>query len=285
MNSRIHLFTFATDSFQRMGRVLGVVSIHRGFDSFYLFNSDDYQEDFKIKNLETLSLSRGGGYWLWKPYIILRAIEKYPQEDFLLYLDSGALPKSPAKQYKSLISDSRIHVWAENASQIKTWTDPEVLALFGENSEYGDEPMIWAGVIAAKNSQLLEKFAQYWLQLCEDPKKLHPETSTNFKKTPGFVWHRHDQSLLSLIVAENPEWFVVHSVKSQEPWARHFDRHRNFKVRYHFKLLSFPTLRGIRKSIVDKMPHALRSAIRGHRTSIQNRKLSDEEIESLKKAY
>ena len=285
MSSKIHLITFASDAFRRMGQALGIVSIHRGFDSFYLYDPNDYQEDFKIRNLETLSLSRGGGYWLWKPHIILMATQRYAEGELIFYLDSGALPRRPSAEYKLLITDTRIHVWAEEASRIQTWTDPNVILAFGKKSEHAASPMIWAGAIVAKNSQLLERFAQYWLKVCEEPRMLRPETANEYVKKPGFIWHRHDQSILSLIVAEYPEWFVVHSSKNNNPWIQYFDRHRNFKIKYFLKIRSYPRIRVLRKSAIDKLPQGIRSAIRERRTLNQNRKLSGEEIRSLKQSY
>lgn len=285
MNFRLHLITFASDAFQKMARTLGVVSIHRGFNSFYSFDASDFQEDFKIRNAETLSLSRGGGYWLWKPYIILMATRKYSEGDLLFYLDSGVLPRCSSQEYKSIVNDDRIHVWCEEDSRIQMWTDPKVISAFGKNSEYENEPVIWAGALFARNTKLLKKFAQYWLEICEEPRMLRPETLNGYVKKPGFAWHRHDQSILSLIVAENPEWFVLHSSKTSEPWMRYFDRHRNLKLKYNFVLRSFPQLRRTRKLLIDKLPHSMRSLIRGYRTLKQNRKLTDGELESLKKIY
>jgi hypothetical protein len=285
MNPKVHLITFATSSFRGMGQTLGAVSIHRGFESFYLYDERDFEEDFKKRNTETLSLSRGGGYWLWKPYVILLAAQRCLEKDFLLYLDSGALPRCAPREYKSLANDDRIHVWCEEDAKIQMWTDPEVIAVFGENSEYANNPVVWAGAIFARNTKLLEKFAQYWLQICEEPKMLRPETLIGYSKKSEFVWHRHDQSILSLIVAEHPEWFVLHSSRDSQPWLRYFDRHRNLKIKYSLLVRSFPRMRRIRTLLVDKMPHSVRLVIREYRTRNQNRKLTPEEIRSLKKIY
>ena len=42
-----------------------------------------YPEHFKI--------ARGGGLWLWKPYIILKALDMIEDGDYLFYWDSGAV--------------------------------------------------------------------------------------------------------------------------------------------------------------------------------------------------
>lgn len=46
------------------------------FDRIILYTDKDLPQE--ITNHELMSYKRGGGYWLWKPYIILNALLNFP---------------------------------------------------------------------------------------------------------------------------------------------------------------------------------------------------------------
>ena len=60
-----------------------------GFDFIFAYTDKDIiSTEFYKENKEILSLNRGAGYWLWKPYLILETLKKMNDGDVLLYLDS-----------------------------------------------------------------------------------------------------------------------------------------------------------------------------------------------------
>lgn len=61
-----------------------------GVNETKVYGPDDLDEEFKAKNKHILSQKRLGGYAVWKPYIILKAIENINYGDYCMYLDSGA---------------------------------------------------------------------------------------------------------------------------------------------------------------------------------------------------
>src|SRR4051812_31036380 len=66
----------------RTGGVDGVVS----WDLQRLVETPFYQQNQGI-----LDVARGGGYWLWKPYIILDTLRDIAHEDdFVIYWDVGS---------------------------------------------------------------------------------------------------------------------------------------------------------------------------------------------------
>ena len=59
-------------------------------DKYYSYKFDDIDLNFKKKNQYILSRRRGNGYWLWKPYFILKTLnEKLQKGDYLIYTDAG----------------------------------------------------------------------------------------------------------------------------------------------------------------------------------------------------
>ena len=60
-----------------------------GFDEVFSYNYSDIDDEFKEKNKHILEQPRGAGFWLWKPYIIKKTLEKIEENDLLFYSDSG----------------------------------------------------------------------------------------------------------------------------------------------------------------------------------------------------
>ena len=45
-------------------------------DEYYEYGPNDIDKNFREKNKDILSRKRGNGYWLWKPYIILKTLKE-----------------------------------------------------------------------------------------------------------------------------------------------------------------------------------------------------------------
>ena len=56
------------------------------FDNIFI-ESPETISDFIDKYHNIFKHQRGFGYWLWKPYIILRKLEELNDNDILVYID------------------------------------------------------------------------------------------------------------------------------------------------------------------------------------------------------
>jgi hypothetical protein len=54
-----------------------------------VFGADDLDDEFKLNFKDILREQRGGGYWIWKPYIIKKHLDKINDNDILIYMDAG----------------------------------------------------------------------------------------------------------------------------------------------------------------------------------------------------
>lgn len=57
------------------------------FDEYICYTDKDIDFDFYEKNKFILNQRRGAGYWLWKPYVILKTLNQMQNGDLLFYLD------------------------------------------------------------------------------------------------------------------------------------------------------------------------------------------------------
>ena len=59
------------------------------FDNCDEFEPNDLDNDFKTNFQHILKETKGGGYWIWKPYIIKKKLQEINDGDYLIYLDAG----------------------------------------------------------------------------------------------------------------------------------------------------------------------------------------------------
>ena len=59
-------------------------------DKVFEYNSSDIDEEYKNSNKKIFSYKRGAGLWLWKPYVLSKALEKLQDGDWLFYADAGS---------------------------------------------------------------------------------------------------------------------------------------------------------------------------------------------------
>ena len=279
------LITYATKNFKKQSISLGISALHNGFDAFKRFDLGSIDLTFFGSNSETFKFARGGGYWLWKPYIIAAFLNESTETEVVCYVDSGVRLLAIGDTLKDLVNDDKIHVWKESNGSIEQWTEPSVLEKLDIRGVNKELPIIWAGAIISRNTEIFKWITNEWLTLAQNPELLRPESLEGYLKSDDFIWHRHDQSLLSILVSKYPEHFTVHSKDLGPDMNLIFDRHRNFKIRTLLITLSFPRMRNLRRKLIDFLPHFIRSFLREKRTFAQNKNLTAEELKSIKKIY
>jgi hypothetical protein len=145
---------------------------------------------------------RGFGYWLWKPYIILKELEKMSYGDILVYFDCGNEINYHARdEFRRLIdSIGDKQLIATNSWQpIKSWTKKDLLVnLNMDNEETFKHRQHQAGVVMYIKNDTIMNFVKEWYSLCEDYHNID-DSPSNIQNYPEFKEHRHDQSVFSLL--------------------------------------------------------------------------------------
>ena len=161
--------------------------------------------DFLEKNKDILSLPRGGGYWLWKPYIIYTILNIVEEGDILFYLDSKYyFTEDFVPWVKSILHSQDMAVFKNKPNEqvyyMKEWCKMDVLEKYDmkEKAIHQNAEDVWAGCILLRKTRTTESWIQEWLEMCTyenitDVSSISPN-ATCFKD------HRHDQSLLSILI-------------------------------------------------------------------------------------
>lgn len=164
------------------------------------YQLSDLSEEFVNENYEILKKSRGAGYWLWKPHIILDMLSKMEWGDYLIYMDSGAFLEKNPDDLLRCINHKGVLTFSLGVHKQSTWCKKDCFeTVFGENEDYHDELQIMASFLFIRKCNFSLVFFEKWLNLCKKIHLLTDEDSIS-KNYPDFKEHRHDQSLLSLLV-------------------------------------------------------------------------------------
>lgn len=171
-----------------------------------IYKKSDIDSDFMTNNKKILNENRGGGYWLWKPYIINKILSKIDDEDYLFYLDSKYyFLENFNSLYENIMKNNDIILWSnkpnENTNQMKNYCKMDVINKYGiEEIVFNNNAIeCWAGAIFLKKLPYIEKLMKEWLTMC----CVYEDISDVNSVLPNYEYfngHRHDQSLLSVLV-------------------------------------------------------------------------------------
>ncbi len=236
----IHLICYADEKFAASQNRLIASTKHFGIEQITAFTrADIVKSNFYLKNRKILNCVRGGGFWLWKPYIIAQQLSLLNEGDLLLYLDSGVEIISDLSPLLNLCNTQKNIVLFSNYPWInRQWTKRDCFVLMNcDSSKFWNAEQISAGYqLYCKNEQSTA-FVQEYLDFCQNYHALSDAPSIcGLPNLPEFIDHRHDQSVLSLLAVKHdielfrdPSQYGVNfcSRFTNSPYDTLFNLHRN----------------------------------------------------------
>jgi hypothetical protein len=199
----IHLVNYANIEFEfsqtlnsRSGKKVG------RFDRVLSYTPRHIGRDFSQRNQTILRQKRGNGYWLWKPYIIQKSLAKINDGEYLFYSDAGALFIRPITPLLDLCRASGQDLLPFELPFLeRAWTKRDAFILMGlDTAEYTETRQRLASYSLWRKSSFTVEFVREWLRYAEDERILTDlPNQCEQPNYPGFVDHRHDQSIFSLL--------------------------------------------------------------------------------------
>jgi len=243
---KIHI-SFGNETYYKSLDLLEKTSIEIGkVDQFIRYTQAQLKtEDFWRKNEYILTKPRGAGYWIWKPYIILKTFELIENGDCVLYSDAGLKVIDNLNPLFDVISNHPhggkiiFRVPCSGFNHIaKVWTKRDCFILTNT-----DEPKYWNSPITngavslwVKNHENIA-LMQEWQRYLRDPRISTDDANMcGMPNFPEFRDHRHDQSVLTILsVKYNFELFrdptqygnEEKHLFSNSPYGQLFNHHRN----------------------------------------------------------
>lgn len=168
-----------------------------GFDEVIEYNFSKLETSFVEKNKRIFSFSRGAGYWIWKPYIILKTLKELNDGDLVFYADSGSYFIEHISKLFYLFKKEDITIFG-SPYQNKQFTKMDAF-YYSQIPAYESQHATASFIFVKRNNSVLSFFEEY-LSLCEDIRIISDlPNECGLSNFPEFISHRHDQSVLSLL--------------------------------------------------------------------------------------
>jgi len=209
---KVHFVTFATPGFRvrqwllnRSARWFG------GVDVLDVWTKARLAEDgFLARHPELFVNSKGFGWYAWKPYVILQALQQADEGDLVIYQDTGrrepVLISRSLREWDAYLTENNfpciagvsIPNWGPN----RLWTKRSVFKSMGLQGErYENSPQVQASWSVWRKGPQAESLVAEWTQLCQRLDLVGGQLEHGpAAEVPGFHEHRWDQSLLTLLV-------------------------------------------------------------------------------------
>lgn len=212
------------------------------FDSVKDFSELNLTNDFKVKFSDKLVIgTRGYGYWVWKPEIILNELLLMEDGEILLYMDAGSHLNKKGKdrlsQYFEMARDdasgilafdtsyplesvmgryTERHLWDAHIHQNFKFIKADALDYFGvlNDDNFLRSPIIEAGhIIICKNNNSISLLKE-WLDTAYHDFSLFDDSKSKIPNLSGFIEHRHDQAIFSILGRK----YGIRTVSNAETW-------------------------------------------------------------------
>jgi hypothetical protein len=176
------------------------------FDEVTMYSENDIASAFKKRHGDVWNQPRGGGYWIWKPYVILKTLRDMRENDILAYIDGGCTlcctdaAKKRFGEYVTAVNDSSQGVLRMRLTHKEgKYTNKRLFTFceeyFGKAQEdFAETMQLVGGIMVIRKTEFAMKFFETVMDILEKDDKL----ITDMYNGPG-EQHRHDQSLLSLV--------------------------------------------------------------------------------------
>lgn len=195
-----------------------------GFNIVYQMSDRNIDPVFYRQNKQILSVKRGAGYWLWKPYFIKTILSDLNKDDILFYADSGSFfVKDVCPLFEKIMSDEKgVGCFSMAGGHIeKQWTKRDTIRLVASD-EHGETPQRLASFMMFRGTEYAKEIANKYLNHCCDYHTVSDDPNHDGWLEPQFKEHRHDQSVWSLLTKQNG----VATMPEPTQWGQH---HRESK--------------------------------------------------------
>jgi len=179
-----------------------------------IFNDDEFSEQLKNERFKQVAnQSKGGGYWLWKPYILYKHLSKLNDGDILVYADAGCKINNDTNTLDSFndifnkIQSTDINMVLNklpNQYVEKNWTKGDVLKYHNvyDNDIIYESQFEGGRIILIKNKKTMNIIKQWW-DIAKERPKFFDDSDSSIPNKDGFIEHRHDQSNISILCKIN----------------------------------------------------------------------------------
>lgn len=208
---KIYFLTFGGPDSNYYDAIVRICSQAR---EFMIFDKIIYETDETLKNYSdfwninkdfVLNNKRGFGYWIWKPFLILKTLESMEYGDILLYCDCGCelniKGKDSLLQFINICKNKKI-LGTYNGSTDLTHTKMDILKYFNmqNNKESLSSLQIQGCILLMEKCDIVLDLIINWYHIMSQNYNLIDDSPSIEKNFDEFVENRHDQSILNILL-------------------------------------------------------------------------------------
>ncbi len=180
------------------------------FDEFKCFTEEDIPNEFKEAYSKVWNCCLGGGFWIWKPYIIKKVLDEINDNDILVYYDSGCelnVTKESVERFKEYIAMANENKCGFMRFELVGLTDRQftnkkthehIKNKYNVPKEtmdsYLDSYQIVGGIMVIRKTDFAVKLFQECLDILDEDLNVYTD---NYNQENEH--HRRDQSIQSLL--------------------------------------------------------------------------------------
>lgn len=218
MANKVVLISFANSTYKpSLIRLKKEVSKFTSITESHFFTEKDLDDEFK-KDFHPFIYRRGYGYWKWKVYFCKKTLDKLSLGDILIWSDAGNVFNSEAEhrflEYLELARTSPSGILAfQDEYMEKQYTKADCLAYFNalNNKNIIDSNQFWAGCCIFKKTINSTELIDRWYDISINHFDLITDKKSEIPNLQGFIEHRHDQSIFSILAKQYDIKVVSHT--------------------------------------------------------------------------
>ena len=206
MDQQIRFITFGNNyyvnSSNRIKKEAEELDIFNSVKAYFNSDLESYNEFWNTHKNFILSNSRGGGYWIWKSFLILENLKDMKDNDILVYCDAGCEIKKTGlkrlKEYFEMINNNQYGILNFELPYLEDRFTKMDTIIALDALELSKTKQLLSGIIILKKCPHTVKIVEEWYKhscnyhLIDDS----PSVSSNVEY---FDNHRHDQSIYSIL--------------------------------------------------------------------------------------
>jgi hypothetical protein len=202
---KIHLISYGDAKYEIQREFFRETAVSSAFfNEISIFSKEDMRPEFIAEFKVILDHSRGGGF-IWKPYFIKHTLDKLDDNDILVYCDAGCMINSWGaerfNQYVKLLMNSETGVIAfELNNKEYEYTKKEVFEYLKPSKAVVNSKQLLATIILIKKCSHSVMLVDKWYDVLNHRAELFSDELDPAIQEPGFITHRHDQSIWSVIL-------------------------------------------------------------------------------------
>ncbi len=257
---KIYLATFysfdlkrSAERFEKQAQAMNI------YDYIHIFNPNDLNDDFKnyVSSLLKMGKHRGYGHWVWQTYVHQLILKKMNEGDIYHWCDVGCHFNINGvirlKEYIDFVLnekngflgfsykrpdvDEKYKNYKFESNYEYQYTKADLLKFFNlkKDDKIVNTPQVWGGSFFVRKCSNSNEILNDHFEITRNRYDLIDDDENKFieKSLPGFVAHRHSQSVLSILLKKKNCQFLS---AYESEWAldengqRTFDHTRNFPI-------------------------------------------------------